>query len=110
MSLGNLANRIIKVVRQAGATDESKTNRQGFLSWKAETHALFASTALTFTILTLGRVSVLGALVFITLYINRGDTIRSKDVVNDILIERAYTYGGVVAGTVLALLYLGVEP
>lgn len=110
MGLRNMVNRIAEVVRQAGATDESKTTRQGFLSWKGETHALFASTALTFTILALGRVSVLGALVFITLYINRGDTIRSMAVVNDMLMERAYTYGGIVAGAVLTLLYLGVKP
>lgn len=97
--------KLLRLIKQAGATSESKTERPGFISWKAETHALFGSAALTLTLLVSGNERVLGALAFIILYGNRGGKLKSNDLIKDMVKERAYTAGGVVIGAIIALAY-----
>jgi len=92
-----------KWIKQAGASSESDTDRNGFLSHKAESHALGIGFGLGFIGGKRGNLRYVGGLLAVILYGNRGDTTLSGDLVTDVRKELPYFLVGVVCGFVLGV-------
>lgn len=99
-----LLDRVIHLIKQAGAPSESATKRDGFLSYKSETHAVGAGLGLGFAIAVSGELSILGVLLTFVLYGNRGEKILTPELVNDIRSEMQYFLGGLFVGLLLGVI------
>lgn len=87
--------------RQAGAATESDTDRSGFLSYHAETHALGVGLAAGFYYGATGDKRLMAAIVGIALAAERGATALDPKIVDDIRSEPHYALVGVIPGYVL---------
>lgn len=96
--------RIIRLIKQAGAPKESTYERDGFLSYHAESHAAGAGIGLGFAILASGELRYLGVLLQVVLFGNRGEKLLEPKLLGDVKQERHYFLGGLVTGAVFGLL------
>lgn len=108
-----ILDRVVHLIKQAGAPTEAQTERDGFLSYKSETHAAGAGIGIGFAIGASGELSFLGAILTFVIYGNRGEGFLSPVLVYDIRKEMQYFLGSLVIGLILGvaarlLLGLGV--
>lgn len=99
-----LLDRLVRFIRQAGSPSEDSYDRDGFLSYHAEPHALGAGIGLGFMALAAGDLRVLGLLLELVLFGNRSERLLEPRLVGDILQERHYFLGGIVLGGLVGLL------
>lgn len=99
-----ILDRIIHFVKQAGAPSEEATERDGFLSYKSETHALGAGLGLGFMIGAAAELSVIGVILTFVLYGNRSDNFLSPVLIHDIRSELQYFIPGFAIGLTLGII------
>lgn len=91
----------IRFIKQAGAPSEQTYDRNGFLSYHAETHAVGAGIGVGYLALASGRVKLLGAMLTLAVYGNDGEKLFEPRLLGDIKDERHYFLGGLVLGAML---------
>lgn len=96
---------VIRVVKQAGAASEADTDRDGVLSYAAETHALGAGIAMGLLAFASGDAQLVGGIISAVLYGNRGSQVRDLTLLKDITKEFQYWLFGVVIGAALGMGY-----
>ena len=94
----------VRLIKQAGAPSESATERDGFLSYAAETHAAGAGLGVGFTIAASGELRWFGLVYQAVILGNRGDRLFEGRLLSDIQGEKYYFLGGLVAGAAFGLL------
>lgn len=95
--------RVIGFVKTAGAESEDATERDGFLSYHAETHALGTGIGVGFAAAASGELQLVGFVVAAILYGNRGSSVFSGKLLQDINQEKQYFLAGLVVGAVLGV-------
>lgn len=95
--------RVVRFIEEAGAPSERRTDRDGFLSYAAETHAVGAGIGLGFMIASTGEWRYLGVLLELVLFGNRGETRLGATLLRDILKERHYFLSGLVIGAMVGV-------
>lgn len=93
----------IRCIKQAGAPSEDTYERDGFLSYHAETHAAGAGIGLGFTITASGNLRLFGVLSQVVLFGNDGEDLLEPRLLGDVKQERHYFLGGLVIGASLGL-------
>jgi hypothetical protein len=95
---------LIRFVKAAGATSEAATDRNGFLSYHAETHALAMGMAAAFTAVAFNEASLLGIVYGAATHgrIRQSEGKRRR-IIADCKQEPHYALTGVVIGGVLAV-------
>lgn len=99
-----LLDRGVRVIKQAGAKTEAAYERDGFLSYHAETHAAGAGLGLGFTIAASGEYRYLGVLLEAVIFGNRGERVFGPDLLEDVKTELHYFLGGLLAGAAFGAL------
>lgn len=99
-----LIDRIVRLIKTAGAKSEADTDRDGFLSYHAETHAVGAGVGVGYLAVASGSWKVLGAMLTLAVYGNRGGKVFEPRLLNDVKSERHYFLGGLVVGGVFGAL------
>lgn len=95
-------------IRQAGAGNESDTDRNGFLSYHAEAHAVGVGLGAGFMLTLSGDEKLLGLVLAAISAGLRGESTSDKSrVYEDIVSEPHYAIGGVVVGAVLGWIIRG---
>jgi len=90
-------------IEDAGAASESDSDRNGFLSYHAEPHAVGVGAGLGFAAVATGRLQLLGLLVpAITAGLRAKDREFGK-ILTDVRQEPHYALGGLVVGALLGL-------
>jgi len=101
----SLLERLVTFSKQAGQPKESTTERDGFLSYKSETHALGMGLAGGFFFAAEGETKLLsmvyGASVYGKLF---GESGSRRRIARDIKREPQYALAGVVVGALMGLL------
>lgn len=95
----------LKLVRQAGASEESDTDRPGAFSYHAETHAAGLAFGVGYMAAATDDYRYAGALVALAFGVNRGPAPASAKVVEDIKQEPHYAIGGLVTGLIVGNLH-----
>jgi len=95
---------IVRLIKQAGGPSESATERDGFLSYAAETHAVGAGLGFGFTIAASGELRYFGVVYQAVILGNRGGRLFQRQLLEDVTKEKQYFLGGLVAGSVLGLI------
>lgn len=94
----------ISFVKQAGAPEESDTDRDGAFSHHAETHAAGMGIAAGWFATAQGQTELLSIVYAAAVYGRaRATTGKRRRVLEDIVQEPHYALGGVVVGAVLGL-------
>ena len=93
--------RLIHFVGTFGASKESATDRDGILSYAAESHAAGAGLGVGFLLAVSGYYRLFGAVYFGLAHRNRKGSLFSGQLLEDIQKETQYFLGGLVAGAVL---------
>lgn len=95
--------RLVRFVKSAGAASEAATDRNGFLSYHAETHAVGLGVAAGFAAVAWGRESLLSLVYAAAVHgrVGQSDGKRRR-VVKDCRQEPHYCLGGIVMGALLA--------
>lgn len=95
---------LIRFVKAAGAGSEAATDRNGFLSYHAETHALAMGMAAAFTAVAFNEASLLGIVYGAATHgrIAQSEGKRRK-IIADVKQEPHYALTGVVIGGVLGM-------
>lgn len=96
--------KLLRVLKQAGAPSEESTDRDGFLSHHAETHAVGVGIGVGAAAMTIGEMRYVAALLAIAFGANRGPKISSPRIVQDIKQEPHYALGGLAVGLFLGAL------
>jgi len=92
------------LLEDAGAPSEQVTDRNGFLSFHAETHALGVGLGIAWVAIVTGRLQLLGlVLPAITAGLRAKDKAFGK-ILTDVRQEPHYALGGLAAGGFLGLL------
>lgn len=99
-----LIEKIILLIKQAGAPREDTYDRDGFLSYKSESHSVGSGIGIGFMIGASGRLSILGAILTLILYGNRGEFVIDTALIKDILSELHYFLPSLVMGVIIGLL------
>lgn len=90
---------IRKRVKEAGAPTEDSTERNGFLSYKSETHATAVGISSGVAITATGNVQLAGMLLTLASAGIRGTKVEQKSrVARDIYREPHYAIAGLAAG------------
>lgn len=105
----NALEALIRFGKQAGAPSESATDRDGFLSYAAETHAAGAGLGAGFMIAASGELRYFGVLYEAVILGNRGGRVFEGQLLKDIQQEPQYFLGGLVLGAVLGMACRGLE-
>lgn len=100
----SLIDKVIKVIKRASAKSEESTEYDGFLSYHAESHAAGSGLGIGFMIGASGDLSVLGAILNLVLYGNRGEISFSPLLLDDILSERPYFICSIIIGVIIGLM------
>jgi hypothetical protein len=98
--------RLVRFVKAAGAPTEKSTDRSGFASYHAESHAIGGGIGFGFIIGAASMWSVAGVLLNLVLYGRRGETALDPKFAKDLIQEPHYFVASLVLG---ALLGLGVR-
>lgn len=93
----------IRLIKQAGAPKESTYERDGFLSYHAETHAVGAGIGIGFALGASGELRLLGGFLTLVLAGNDGVKLSDKKLAKDIRQEPHYFLGGLALGGVLGV-------
>lgn len=96
--------RLLRYVRQAGAKEESDTERDGFLSHKAETHAAGVGVGAGWLLTATGNEQLLGVVLPAITGGLRGKKDGPSVIYRDVLDEPHYAIASLVVGGVLGLL------
>lgn len=105
----NALEAVIRFGKQAGAPSESETDRDGFLSHAAETHAAGAGLGAGFMIAASGDFRYFGLLYETVVLGNRGEQVFEGRLLKDIQQEKHYFLGGLVLGAALGMASRGLE-
>lgn len=98
---------LIRLAKTAGAKREAQTDRDGVLSYHAESHALALGLAAGWFAIVQGEASLLSALYSAAVYgkvSGLGDAPKRRRLLVDVKQEPHYGLFGVVAGAVLGTL------
>ena len=101
--------RLIAFVEQAGTPKESATERDGVLSYAAESHAAGAGLGVGFMISMSGYSRLYGLVYEVLTLTNRGDRLFHGQLLDDVRKEKQYFLGGLAAGGILGLIGRYVE-
>lgn len=93
----------VRLIKQAGAPSEGSYERDGFLSYHAETHAVGAGIGIGFALGASGELRLLGGFLTLVLAGNDGVTLTDKKLTKDIRQEPHYFLGGLVTGALLGV-------
>lgn len=99
--------RAIKFVKAAGAAKESDTDRDGFLSYHAESHALALGVSAGWFAIVQGEMSFLSIIYSAAVYgkaSGMGENPKRRRLLKDVAQEPHYALTGVVLGATLGLL------
>lgn len=100
--------RLLQFVRSAGAGEESETDRNGFLSYHAESHAVGVGAGLGFSYGATGDKQYAGLLLSAAVAGLRGHRDGAKSrVLNDVRQEPHYALGGFVLGALAGAVVSG---
>jgi len=94
---------VVRFIKQAGAAKESTYERDGFLSYHAESHAAGAGIGIGFALAASGNLRFLGGFLALVIAGNDGVTLTDKKLARDIRQEPQYFLGGLVTGAVLGV-------
>lgn len=95
--------RIVRFVRQAGAPSEDSYDRDGFLSWHAESHAAGVGIGIGIMAGATDDYRFAGAIVALLFGLDRGPRLRDPKVVEDLVQEPHYAIGGLALGLVVGV-------
>jgi len=95
--------RIVHFIKVAGAASESVTERDGFLSYHAESHAVGTGLSVGFAFGVSSNWSALGGVATAILYGNRGDSPFEGKLLHDLISEKHYFLSSLVAGFIAGL-------
>ena len=98
-----MIHRLITIIRQAGAQSESDTDRNGFLSYHAESHAAGLGIAAGWAYAVTGNAQLLGV---VLPAVTAGLRAKNKEygkILTDVKQEPHYAAGGLVVGWLLGL-------
>lgn len=96
---------IIDWIQDAGAVRESQSDRDGFLSYKSESHATGMGIAAGWFMATTGDTQLLSIVYAAAVYGHtQGETGQRLHVLKDIKREPHYALGGAVTGAILGTL------
>ena len=97
-----LLDRVVSLLKSTSAASEATTDRNGFLSYAAETHALGMGLAAGWFVAATGETQLLGVVYGAAVYgRTRGEGQKRSEILNDIATEKHYALGGIVAGALL---------
>jgi len=97
--------KLITFIKQAGAASEQSTDRQGFLSYHAESHAVAVGLGAGFLLTLSGNGQLLGAVIGAISAGLRGESSRQPTkILTDVYQEPHYAIGGLVVGVILGAL------
>jgi hypothetical protein len=97
--------RLIRFLKGAGAAEEADTDRNGFLSYHAETHAVGMGIAAAFTAVAFNEASLLGIVYAAAVHGRvRQSTGKRRRIIADVKQEPHYALGGVVIGALLGVI------
>lgn len=100
----SILDRVVRFIKIAGSAREASFDHNGFLSYHAESHALGAGIAVGFLAAAAGLLGLLGVMLKLAIYGNRGESLFEPKLLEDILSERHYFLGGIVAGVIPGLI------
>lgn len=95
---------LLQLVKTAGAASEDDTERDGFLSYAGETHALGTGLGVGFVAMATGRTRLLGLLLVAVLYGRQGKTALSPRLFRQLVEELPYFAVGLALGGGFGLL------
>lgn len=101
-------NQLVQFIREAGSPRESSHERNSAFSYKSETHAAGMGFAAGFIAGATGETRLIGVVVGIAVYANRGDSVLQARVVNDLRAEPHYALGAIPLGYVVGTAVSGV--
>ncbi|WP_254766520.1 hypothetical protein [Salinilacihabitans rarus] len=93
--------RLVRLVREAGAPSEDTYDRDGFLSYHAESHAAGIGIGVGAAASATGDLRYVGAIVALAFGANRGPTLSSAKIAEDVRQEPHYALGGLALGFLL---------
>lgn len=99
-----MLDRLIDLVIDAAKPTERQSDRDGFLSYAIEVHALAIGAGVGFTAVTTGTPQLAAGVISVALGLNRGRVQLNPTVTADIRREPAYFIGGLGLGASVAVL------
>lgn len=96
---------LLQYVKHAGATSESDSDRDGFLSYHAESHAAGLGIAAGWFATATGETKLLSVVYGAAVYGKAtGENEKRRRIVRDVVEEPHYAVGGVVLGALFGTL------
>ncbi|QLG47907.1 hypothetical protein [Natrinema halophilum] len=96
-----VVSRALRVFREAGAPSEESTDRNGAFSYHAETHAAGVGIGVGAAAGATGDYRIVGAIVALAFGLNRGPSLSSARIGEDIKQEPHYALGGLALGLLI---------
>ncbi len=96
--------KLIRVIRDAGAPSEADSERDGFLSYHAESHAAGLGIGIGMVAMTTDEMRYVSALLALAFGANRGPKLSSPRIAEDVKAEPHYAVGGLALGLLLGAL------
>ncbi|WP_254768220.1 hypothetical protein [Salinilacihabitans rarus] len=96
-----ILSRLVRFVREAGAPSEDDTDRDGFLSYHAESHAAGVGLGVGIAASATGDLQYAGAILAMAFGLNRGPTLSNAKITEDVRQEPHYALGGLGLGLLL---------
>lgn len=94
-----MLSKVYKLIQEMGALEESDTDRDGFLSYSAETHAVAVGLGVGFLATASGQASLVGVIIPTISAGLRGKSADGKSkILTDVKTEPHYALGGLAAG------------
>jgi len=93
--------RIIQFIKAAGAKSENKSDRDGFLSYHAESHAVAVGLGAGFLFIATGEKALLGIVLPVITSALRGKNKEYSKILTDVYQEPHYAIIAVVVGYLL---------
>lgn len=107
----SLVERAVRFFKSAGAVDEDDYDRDGFLSYHAESHAAGMGIAAGWFLGATGRTELLSTVYGAAVYGKaQARSSKRRRILKDIVDEPHYALGGVVVGGVLGAITSTVSP
>lgn len=103
-----VVDKVISFIEGAGSKRESDNERDGFLSYHAESHAAGSGLGVGYALGASGRLRMLGVVLMTVLYGNNGDSMFGAKLFQDIRQELHYFIGGLIAGAIMGIISAAV--